>query len=123
MTPNELKQRTYDFGVAVVNFCKTLPDTPEARRIRGQLAGSGTSVPANYRAACRARSTPEFIAKLGVCCEEADESNMWLMMCADIGLTSRSIAAPLAAEAEELRKIFTASQITAKQRRRGTERK
>ncbi len=118
MKPAELAQRTYDFGVAVVNFCKTLPDTPEARRIRGQLAGSGTSVPANYRAACRARSRAEFIAKIGICCEEADKSNMWLKMCADVGLCGRTSVAALADEAEQLRKIFTASQLTAKQRSR-----
>ena len=120
MTPEQLRQRTYDFGVAVVNFCRTLPDTTEARRIRGQLTDAATSVPANYRGACRARSTAEFIAKIGICCEEADESNMWLTMCADVGLASRSIAAPLADEAAQLTKIFTASQLTAKQRRRGT---
>ena len=119
MTPEQLRRRTYDFGVAVVNFCKTLPDTTEARRIRGQLTHSATSVPANYRGACRARSTAEFIAKIGICCEEADESNMWLNMVADVGWSSRSIAAPLADEAAQLTKIFTASQLTAKQRRRG----
>jgi four helix bundle protein len=122
MTPDELKRRTYNFGVAVVNFCKTLPDTVESRRIRGQLTDSGTSVPANYRGACRARSTAEFIAKIGVCCEEADESNMWLTLCADTGLASRSVTGPLADEAEQLTRIFTASQLTAKQRRRGTDR-
>ena len=118
MKPADLVRRTYEFGVLVVNFCKTLPDTPEARRIRGQLTDSGTSVPANYRAACRARSRAEFIAKIGICCEEADESNMWLRMCADAGFASRHAVAPLADEAEQLRKIFTASQLTAKQRSR-----
>ncbi len=122
MTPEQLRRRTYDFGVAVVNFSKTLPDTTEARRIRGQLTAAATSVAANYRGACRARSTAEFIAKIGICCEEADESNMWLNMCADTGLTSRAIAAPLADEAAQLTRIFTASQLTAKQRSRGTAR-
>ena len=118
MTPAELKERTYKFGLAVVRFSEALPDTTESRRVRGQLTDAATSVSANYRGACRARSTAEFIAKIGVCCEEADESNMWLNMCADTGRASRSIVGPLANEAE-LRKIFTVSQITAKRRRRG----
>jgi four helix bundle protein len=120
MKPRELAQRTYDFGVAVVNFCKSLPDTPEIRRIRGQLTDAATSVPANYRGACRARSRAEFIAKIGICCEEADEANMWLKMCADAGFASQSVIRPLADEAEQLRRIFTASQLTAKQRARAS---
>jgi len=119
MTPAELKERTYKFGLAVVRFSEALPDTTESRRVRAQLTDAATSVSANYRGACRARSTAEFIAKIGVCCEEADESNMWLNMCADSGWASRSVVGPLANEAEQLRKIFTASQITAKRHRRG----
>jgi four helix bundle protein len=118
MKPSDLTQRTYDFGVAVVQFCKTLPDTPEGRRIRGQLIDSGTSVPANYREACRARSRAEFISKIAICCQEADESHMWLNMCADIGLFGRPAVAKLVDEAEQLRRIFTASQLTAKRRDR-----
>jgi four helix bundle protein len=90
MKPRHLAQRTYEFGVAIVNLCKALPDGPEARRIRGQLAGAGTAVAANYRGACRARSRAEFISKIAVCAEEADESHMWLNMCVDVDLTSRA---------------------------------
>jgi four helix bundle protein len=118
MKPPELRARTYAFGLAVVNLCKALPDTIESRRVRAQLTDSGTSVPANYRAACRARSRAEFIAKMGTCCEEADESEMWLRMCADAGWTSRSTVTPLVDEAEQLLKIFTASLLTAKRRNR-----
>jgi four helix bundle protein len=114
--PQDLSQRTYEFGVAVVNFCKTLPDGPEARRIRGQLSDSGTAVAANYRGACRARSRAEFISKIAVCAEEADESHMWLRMCVDVGLSSRTVVADLVDEAEQLRRIFIASQLTAKRR-------
>jgi four helix bundle protein len=113
-----LKARTYTFGVQVVNFSKTLPDTVESRRIRGQLTDAATSVAANYRAACRARSRAEFIAKMGTCCEEADESQMWLTMCADTGFCARSTIAAMADEAEQLLRIFTASVLTAKQRDR-----
>jgi four helix bundle protein len=116
MKANELRQRTYDFGVAVVNLSKTLPDTVEARRIRGQLTDAATSVSANYRAACRARSRAEFIAKMGTCCEEADESHMWLNMCADTGLCGRPTVTRLIDEADQLLRIFSASQLTAKHR-------
>jgi four helix bundle protein len=116
MKPNDLRQRSYDFGVAIVNLSKTLPDTVEARRIRGQLTDAGTSVPANYRAACRARSRAEFIAKMGTCCEEADESHMWLNICADTGLCGRPAVTHLIDEADQLLRIFTASQLTAKRR-------
>lgn len=118
MKPADLAQRTYEFGVAVVNFCKMLPDGPEARRIRGQLADSGTSVAANYRGACRARSRAEFISKVAICTEEADESHMWLHMCADVGMSSKAAITKLADEAEQLRKICIASQLTAKRRAR-----
>ena len=116
MKANELRQRTYDFGVAVVNLSKTLPETVESRRIRGQLTDAATSVSANYRAVCRARSRAEFIAKMGTCCEEADESHMWLNMCADTGLCGRPAVTHLIDEADQLLRIFSASQLTAKRR-------
>lgn len=119
MKPPDLVQRTYAFGIAVVEFCRSLPETPEARRIRGQLADSGTAVAANYRGACRARSRAEFISKIAVCCEEADESHMWLLMCVDLGFVGKQMAARLVDEAEQLRRIFTAAQLTAKRRDRG----
>ena len=118
MKSNELSQRTYQFGVAVVNFCKTLSDGPEARKIRGQLADSGTSVASNYRGTCRARSRAEFISTIGICVEEADESQIWLRMCADLGWCNRAATAQLIDEAEQLLKIFVASQLTARRRDR-----
>ena len=105
MTPKELSERTYAFSVDVVKFCKGLPDTTEARRIRAQLCDSATSVAANYRGACRARSRAEFIAKLGVCSEEVDEAHMWLMLCADTGLATRLAVGRLIGEADQLRRI------------------
>src|SRR5262245_39885562 len=107
MEAKALKQRTYTFGVNIINFSKSLPDTIEARRVRGQLTDAGTSVAANYRGACRARSRAEFIAKMGVCCEEADESHMWLTMSADAGFCTRSAVAALVDEADQLLRIFT----------------
>jgi four helix bundle protein len=73
-----LKARTFEFAAAVYRVCATAPETNGAGIIRIQLIKASASVAANYRAACRGRSRPEFIAKLGVAIEEADESLFWL---------------------------------------------
>ena len=78
MDAQSLRDRTQRFAVRAVKFCRTLPDTWEARRIGGQLIDAATSVYANYRATCRARSRAEFIAKIGLVAEEAlDGVNSW----------------------------------------------
>lgn len=77
MTEKELIRRTKDFALRVIKLVNALPSNPAGRTIGGQLIRSGTSVPANYRAACRGRSKAEFIAKLGIVEEEADESALW----------------------------------------------
>ena len=73
----QLKARTEEFAVAVVKFCDTMPNGLAARRIAQQLLDAGTSVAANYRAACRAYTSPLFISKLAIVDEEADESEFW----------------------------------------------
>ena len=78
MDAEELKHRTKDFALRILKLVAALPKTIEGRAIGNQLVRSGTSVAANYRSACRARSRPEFIAKLGVVLEEADETLLWL---------------------------------------------
>ena len=80
MTPDELKKRTKQFGLRVIQLVESLPKTKTATTIGNQLLRCGTSVGANYRAACRGRSRAEFIAKLGIVEEEADESAYWLEM-------------------------------------------
>lgn len=70
----ELKDRTKSFTLRIMRMIRTLPSSPESRMITHQLLRSGTSVAANYRAVCRARSRAEFLSKLGVVIEEADES-------------------------------------------------
>jgi len=90
-----------------------LPKTIEGRAIRGQLVRAGTSVGANYRASCRSRSRAEFIAKIGVVIEEADESAYWLELIIDGGLMSAVRVTPLLDEAGELTKIMTQSRVTA----------
>jgi four helix bundle protein len=77
VTADELKLRTKQFALRVIRFVAALPKTIEGRAIANQLVRCGT-VAANYRAACRARSRNEFVAKMGVVLEEADETQLWL---------------------------------------------
>lgn len=78
MTPQELKARTKQFALRVLSLVAALPKTIEGLAVVDQLVRCGTSVAANYRSACRARSKAEFVAKLGVVLEEADETQLWL---------------------------------------------
>jgi four helix bundle protein len=114
MTPKELKDRTKRFAVHVIELCRALPPTLDAKRVGGQLIDAATSVAANYRAACRARSRAEFIAKLGVVLEESDESLFWLELMVDSRLITHARAERLLKEADELTAIFTAAVKTAK---------
>ncbi len=108
-----LKKRTFDFALGIIRFCARLPQTWEARRIGGQLFDAGTSVGANHRATCRARSKREFISKIGVVIEEADESDYWLMLLKRAGMAKGAELDGLVDEASQLVAIFTASQKTA----------
>jgi four helix bundle protein len=117
MDAKELQERTKRFTVRAVRFCQTLPSTWEARRIGGQLIDATTSVYANYRATCRGRSRAEFIAKIGVVAEEADESLGWLELIDALELSRGAELAWLLVEANQLVAIFAASQKTAKQNR------
>jgi four helix bundle protein len=114
MTPKELKDRTKRFAVDVIRLCRELPGTLDAKRVGGQLIDAATSVAANYRAACRARSRAEFIAKLGIVLEESDESLFWLELMVDADLVSTQRVERLLKEADELTAIFTTSVKTAK---------
>ena len=114
MTPKELKDRTKRFAVDVIRLCRELPRTLDATRVGSQLIDAATSVAANYRAACRARSRPEFIAKLGVVLEESDVSLFWLELMVDANLVTKLRAERLLKEADELTAIFTTSVKTAK---------
>ena len=116
MDADQLRGRTKHFAVRVVKLFRELPKTTDAQVLGKQLIRCGTSVAANYRAACRGRSRPEFIAKLGVVAEEADESVFWLEMLSDCGIVSEKAVAELLREAHELSAIFSASQHTARAR-------
>ncbi len=113
MNESELKQRTKQFSLRVMKLIAALPGGVEARAIGSQLVRSGTSVGANYRAACRGRSKAEFIAKLGTVEEEADESAFWMELIIEGGLMEKSRVEPLLHEANELVAIIAASRKSA----------
>ena len=121
MNESELLKRTKRFSLAVVKFVSSLPQTPVARTLGNQLLRSGTSVGANYRAACRGRSIAEFIAKLGIVEEEADESVFWLEMFIDSTICTTEGAKWLWREAGELTAIMAASRKTASRNNRKSE--
>src|SRR5439155_12164155 len=108
-----IKARTKTFALDVLAFVRTLPATDECHDIGDQLRRSGTSVGANYRATCRARSRAEFISKINCALEEADESAFWLELLTEGAITSGRTAWDLLGEADELSRIFVASSITA----------
>ena len=109
-----IKARTEAFAVAVVKFCDTLPNSMAGRRIAQQLLDAGTSVAANYRAVCRAYTSPLFISKMAIVDEEADESEFWFRIIRKTGLQSAASVDGLEQEAHELACIFSASLRTAR---------
>jgi four helix bundle protein len=110
----ELRLRTKSFALDIIRLCRTLPNNSEGWVIGKQLLRCGTSVAANYRAAGRARSQAEFVAKIGIVVEEADESVFWLELLQAAGTVSSKALIDLKKEAEELVAIFSASYRTAK---------
>jgi four helix bundle protein len=104
----QLLARTKTFGLRILNLVDHLPRTMSGRAIGSQLVRSGTSIGANYRAACRSRSRAEFAAKLGIVAEEADETVYWLEMLRDAKLIPEGKLSELLKEANELTAIFTA---------------
>jgi len=113
MTEDELKRRTKQFALRILKLVAALPRTVAGRTIGGQLARSGTSVAANYRAACRARSKAEFISRLGVVEEEADESALWLELIIEGKLMKKELVEALWTEADEIVAIMTSSRKSA----------
>jgi four helix bundle protein len=109
----DLKARTKQSALRVMKMVDALPRTIQGRTIAKQIIRSATSVAANYRAACRARSRAEFIAKIGVVEEEADESCFWLELIIDSGLLTDERIRPLLSEAGELVAIMAASRKSA----------
>lgn len=116
MDAHELKVRTKRYALNVIEFCDSLPHRKLAWVLGDQLMRAATSVGANYRAACKARSTAEFIAKIGTVEEEADECQYWLELIGEAKLASRDIVQPLLKEATELTAIMGASRKSASRR-------
>ncbi|SPF36123.1 conserved hypothetical protein [Candidatus Sulfotelmatobacter kueseliae] len=110
----DLKERTKKFALRIIRVVRSLPPGLEGRMIGKQLLRSGTSVAANYRAVCRARSRPEFLAKLAIVIEKADETAFWLELLTDAGLIAEAKLKDLQSEANQLVAIFNASRTTAK---------
>jgi four helix bundle protein len=113
MNADHLKKRTKQFALRVLKLVAALPNTVAGRAIGGQLVRSGTSVGSNYRAACRGRSRAEFVAKLGVVEEEADESAFWMELIIEGGLLKPKQVESLLKEGYELTKIMAQSRISA----------
>ena len=108
-----LKARTTDFAIRIFHLVEALPKSLQGRAVANQIIRSGTSVAANYRAACRARSKREVIAKLGTVEEEADDSAFWLELIIETGLLPITKLKPLLREADEIVSIMAASRKSA----------
>ncbi len=102
MDQQEIKRRTKEYAKRIIKLCRSLPDTWEARRIADQLFRAGTSVGANYRAACRARSKSEFISQMSVVLDETDESVYWLEIIAETKMLQEKLLLSLMQEGNEL---------------------
>jgi four helix bundle protein len=116
-----LKDRTKRFAVETIRLCASLPKTQEFKIVGGQLMRSASSVGANYRAACRARSIADFVAKLSIVEEEADESVYWMEVLEGLGMAEDAALNRLKNEADQLVAIVVASKKTAKKRIRNVE--
>jgi four helix bundle protein len=115
---NDLKARTKAFALRILKLIDALPNTRKGRIISDQLGRAGTAVGANYRASCRARSRAEFIAKIGVVEEEADESAYWMELIIEGGILPAKKVEALHTEAVELTAIMAASRLTASRNKR-----
>jgi len=114
MNSGAMKKRTKDFAKAIITLCRQLPNDREGRLIGNLLFRSGTSVAANYRAACRARSKLEFIATIGIVEEEADETLFWLELIHDQQIIKFPKLAEIMTEANEILSMVVTSIRTAK---------
>jgi four helix bundle protein len=117
MTPEELKARTKRFALNILILSESIPRTTAGRAMAARLIRAGTSVAANYRAACVARSRAEFAAKIGLVCEEADESTFWLELLIESGTLKNEEVARLLRESMELTCIMLASRKKVAERR------
>ncbi len=111
---DELKNRTKAFALRIIRLYQALPKTNESQIIGKQLLRSGTSVAANYRAACRARSNAEFFSKISVVIEEADETLFWIELLQESEIMRKELLADLSKETEEILKIMVTARKNSK---------
>jgi four helix bundle protein len=116
MNATELQERTMLFAIRVLRFSEALPKTTTGRTIAQQAARSGTSVAANYRAARRCKSRNDFVNKITIVLEEADETEFWIELAQRLKLLPQEKLAALRDEAGQLTRIFNATRRTAKNR-------
>ena len=114
MDSKDLKDRTKRFAVDAIRLASSIPDTIAGRIVANQFIKSATSVAANYRATCRARSKAEFVSKLHIVLEEADESVFWLEIMDEAEILSNTAVSSLFQEATEITAIFARSNFTSR---------
>jgi four helix bundle protein len=114
MNADDMKKRTRAFALRVIKLVESLPHTTAANVMGKQLLRCGTSVAANYRASCRAKSKADFIAKMGIVEEEADESIFWIEMLVDAEYLKRARVADLLDEGDQILAIVVKSINTAR---------
>ena len=112
MDKEQLKYRTKQFALRIIKLVQALPNTIDSRIIGKQLISAGTSVGANYRSACRGRSKAEFLSKLGIVEEEADESAFWLELIVEAKLLNAQRVNPMLQEANEIVAIMVSAKKT-----------
>jgi four helix bundle protein len=117
MNPEIMKDRTKKFVKQIILLCRKLPKNREGNLIGNQIFRSGTSVASNYRAACRGRSKAEFIAKMGIVEEEADETLFWLEVIEEVEIFNRDSISSLMKECNEILSIVVSSINTARKRK------
>lgn len=115
MNSEEFKRRTKQFAIRVFRLAQSLPQTPECNVIRTQMTKSGTSVAANYRASCRARSSADFISKMGIVEEETDGTLFWIEFLVDTKTVELSLVSDLLREGNEILAMTVSSIRTSKQ--------
>ena len=109
MNERQMKKRTKDFAKKIILLCRKLPSNREGRLIGNQMFRAGTSVAANYRAACRGRSKAEFVSKLAIVEEEADETMFWLELIKEMNISNDHLVDDLLKESNELVAIVVSS--------------
>ncbi len=116
MDANQLKNRTKNYSITILDLVEKLPNTISGKAVSNQIVRSGTSVGANYRAVCRARSDREFIAKMSIVIEESDETLFWLEIILEKQWINKSEIDIIWKEGNELTAIFVSSMKTIKDR-------